>query len=289
MLQQYTVAPSVQAYLDRLDYLVDQPYATKRNEQYVDTLVGFVLDHPKEGIDFARQVFPKTNTKSKPTQSRISTVEQRFRELYPTASFASFPATEDPNNVEAASRWLKVTVFPAVKLAWLMSVHKKAVYAGIWSVLKGQDDLAEDGDLSRDVDYLAYQVWAWAADNLESLFTEGTASISTRIRSKAWALARTWKTERLRHKARHVNVDADLIDKKAIVQAERNKASRLSDEARIISNPPKTRAMLCSICETVNGVSSTSGELSTLVCGHSRGLSIVAKDATCGDAAEQQK
>ena len=166
-----------------------------------------------------------------------------------------------------------------VNLAWLMSVHKKIVYAGIWSVLKGQDDLAEDGDLSRDVDYLAYQCGHGHQTTLRVCSPKAQPGSAPAFARKAWSLARTWKTQRLRHKARYVNVDADLIDKKSIVHAEREKTSGLSDEARIRSNPPKTRAMLCSTCETVKGVSSASGELSTLVCGHSRGLSVLAKDA----------
>lgn len=280
VVKQQTAKPEAQVYLDRLDHLVDQPHSTKRDEQYVDALIAFVLDRPEEGLAFAREFFPRADKPTIPTVPTVSAVEQFFRELYPTACFAPFPSSEDPNSVEAVSHWLNTAVLPAANLAWLMTVHEKAVFAGIWSLLKGQDDLAEDGDLSREVDYIACQVWAWVADNLESLFTEGTATVTTRIHAKAWAFARTWKTQRIRHKARYVKVDADLIDKKLIVQAERKRTSRLIDDAKIKANPPITRAMLCPACGTVQAVSSASGELFTLLCGHSRGLSIMPQNDT---------
>jgi hypothetical protein len=108
----------------------------------------------------------------------------------------------------------------------LMEIHGKIVYAALWSVLQGQQDLAED-TLEAEVRALYFDTWIWAWENLDSLLTPGTASISTRLYAKAYWIARSWKTTRLRHRQRFVSYDEHL----SVLDAEQHITSRALNRA----------------------------------------------------------
>lgn len=108
----------------------------------------------------------------------------------------------------------------------LMEDHAKVVYAGLWKVMKGQYDLAED-TLGAEVESLYFDTWLWVWENLEDLLTQGTASISTRLYAKAFWIARTWKTTRLRHRQRFVSYDEHV----AALDAEQFRTRRVLNRA----------------------------------------------------------
>lgn len=88
--------------------------------------------------------------------------------------------------------------------------YAKVVLKAVWGVLKKAQDLSDD-DPARTARALADEVWLWAFENLDDLLTPGAAAISTRLHAKAFWTARTWKTTRLREKARFADVDVSLL------------------------------------------------------------------------------
>jgi hypothetical protein len=114
----------------------------------------------------------------------------------------------------------------------LIRDHEKVIYAGLWSVMKGQEDLAED-TLEADVRSLFIDMWIWMLENLDSLLTPGTATISTRLYTRAMWTAQSWKTTQLRYRRRFVSYDEHL--------------AALDDDQHL----PTTRLLLNRACESL--------------------------------------
>jgi hypothetical protein len=144
----------------------------------------------------------------------------------------------------------------------LIHDHQKAIYAGIWSVLRGQSDLAEES-LAAEVQCLSNDVWLWVIENLEDLLAPGTAKVGTRLRAKAFWVARSWKTQRLRSRKRC------RANKRPLIGPD-------TDEPHL----PITRRMLCVACQCLVSVASEGdGGVVILECGHARLRDISAKVA----------
>ncbi len=98
--------------------------------------------------------------------------------------------------------WALSVIEPAARLAVLMTLCRKAVYEGFWSILRECTDLMDD----ETIPALESDVWTWVFENMDSILTQGAASISTRLHAKAYWSARTFKTLRLRDKLRFRNL-----------------------------------------------------------------------------------
>jgi hypothetical protein len=81
---------------------------------------------------------------------------------------------------------------------------KRFIFEGIWKVVRAATDLMDD----RTVQDIADNVWLWAVENPNELFTPGTAKISTRLYEKAYWQARAWKTAALRAQQKFISLDA---------------------------------------------------------------------------------
>lgn len=93
---------------------------------------------------------------------------------------------------------------------WIVE-HRKAVHTGLWEVLRtcgglGVGQFAPDGK-HPIAEELACDVWLWASQNMEDLFSGNRAPIHIRLRRRAIWVARRWKLYRVREKRRFASID----------------------------------------------------------------------------------
>jgi hypothetical protein len=84
----------------------------------------------------------------------------------------------------------------------LMRDCEPSIRGGIWRVLRSCSDLMDDST----VEILTAEMWVWAWLNLDALMTPGSAKLSTRLNQRAYWVARSWRTTRLRERDRHADL-----------------------------------------------------------------------------------
>ncbi|MES2391039.1 MAG: hypothetical protein V4555_05320 [Acidobacteriota bacterium] len=87
----------------------------------------------------------------------------------------------------------------------IITASRPMVLKAIWDVLKTSIDFIDD-DSADDIESAVWE-WLWA-DPKSPLYTEGSASPSTRTYGRARWIARAWKTTKLREHARLKPMDA---------------------------------------------------------------------------------
>jgi hypothetical protein len=97
------------------------------------------------------------------------------------------------------------------KFVAMHEIGQRAVYDGIWEILKGCFGL---GATKQEAEELAQLTWCKIWGDFKAWEADGTASIATRLRAFGHAQALGWRTERLRNRARfralfHADMSAD--------------------------------------------------------------------------------
>jgi hypothetical protein len=278
-----TEIKTAEQYIDELDRLVDLPETEKQPDRYLDTILAFYLNHPAAATVFLRPILPKIKSLS---NADVRVLGKMSAKAFPDATFPYLTFSENGRvPAEAIRAWLTAVVYPAVALEGLIQRNRKIVMAAIWDVLRDSRDLA--ADLSAEAASLAWDTWTWASQNLKSLLAEETAKSSTRLYGYAWYRACTFKAERLRAKARFVDINIDGLSREAdgtlLIEPTTSadsggavpvaKLFRKKREKQI--ETPSLGKMLCVSCQTVNPVLSEdqSGNV-TLSCQHSRAKTI---------------
>ncbi len=270
---------TVEQYAEELDRLVDLPEDEKQDARYLYTMCQFLVHHPDEARACLKPVFPKV-THLSTTDAR--TLGRMFANTFEGASFPYIPFSEN-NSIpaEQVRTWVSETVYPAVALEQLIQQNRKIVMSAIWDVLHKSKGLA--ADLSAEAADLAWETWAWAAQNLKSLLAEEKAKASTRLYAVAWYFARTFKAEKLRAKARFMDVDPDglsrepdgtlliepttTVDGGGAIPVARLFHKKRKDQ--VVA--PSIGSLLCVACQEVNAVlSEDENENVLLSCQHTR-------------------
>jgi hypothetical protein len=268
-----TETKTAQQYLDALDRFVDLPQNQTNDNAYLDTILRFYVDHPDEATSVLRMILPKVKTLS---NSSVRAMGQMAALAFPDASFP-YIEFADNNRVPATQvrSWFSEVVYPAAALAWMKRQFGRLVYAGVWTHLKGQDDLCKGTTLSEEVENCSATVWTWAAlpENLDSLMRERSerpTRIGTRLKAYACSnIARTWKTLALRAKQKEpvIVAVADIEQKPA-----KGTRSVVIGGTPTSEQASRVTAMLCVQCDGLQPVISEAEDAVQLACGHSRGI-----------------
>jgi hypothetical protein len=264
---------TAQQYIDELDRFVDLPQSKERDDSYLDTVLSFYLNHPDEATPFLQAVLPKVKSFSN-RDARV--LSQMCAMAFPDASFPYLTfASNNRVPAQTVRDWFGQTVCPAAALAWMKRQFGKLVYAGVWTHLKGQDDLCKGTDLAEEVEGCSQLVWAWAArlENIDSLMRERSKNpkrVGTRLKAFACSnIARTWKTLSLRAKQKEpVIIAVDDIEQPPA----KGTRSVVVGGTPVEQQKPRTTAMLCVQCDGLRPVISDAEDALQLSCGHTRGI-----------------
>lgn len=121
----------------------------------------------------------------------------------------SGPSDDD----EAFLTWAAPAVKKRVQFYLIRRECEKAVYAGIWTVMHGAEDLSQYDNPVETVKEIAEDTWGRIWTKWEELVASDVeASWPTRLREKAYWQARAWKTSQLRERKRF----EDVLDRLAV-------------------------------------------------------------------------
>jgi hypothetical protein len=268
-----TNTPTANWYIAELDRLVDLPQNEKQDDRYLDLILRFYVDHPDEATSFLKPILPKVKTFSNKDARVLS---QLCANAFEGASFPYLGFAKNSRvPAQAVRDWYTQTVFPAAAIAWMKQQFGKLVYAGVWTHLKGQEDLCKGTDLAEEVEACSNLVWTWAArpENALSLMKdrEVPSRIGSRLKARAALnVGRTWKTLALRAKQKEpVIVAVDDLEQKPVKGAR----SVVLGGTPVEEQKTKTTAMYCGPCDSLKPVVSEAEDALHLACGHSRSIS----------------
>lgn len=271
-----TPTPTAEWFLRALDAAIAEPEHTRETvawqNRYIDLWLLFYLHHPDEATPLLREVLPKAKSLS---NSDVRVLGQMSSKAFPDASFSYLTfAKSGKVPAKAVRNWFTEVVFPAAGLAWMKSKFGRLVYAGVWTHLKGQEDLCRAGTLAEAVEDCSELVWTWAARPENTLFLlkdrqKTPSRIGSRLKARAALnVGRTWKTLAIRAKKKEPPIIAvDDIEQKPA----KGTRSVVLGGTPVDEQKTKTTAMYCGLCKGMKPVLSEIEGLLHLVCGHSRG------------------
>lgn len=107
---------------------------------------------------------------------------------------------------EAFQQWALEATKPLREFYAMRREHRRAVYAGAWSVIRSAVDLGFDENTIPEIEA---DTWDWVLFGTDSPLIPGSGKgkISTRLYGKARWIARAWKTRQLRAKEKHIGLD----------------------------------------------------------------------------------
>jgi hypothetical protein len=94
--------------------------------------------------------------------------------------------------------WALSTLHPASRVVILMVKHRKLIYKAFWDILHSCEDLIEPNTF----DELDSDMVCWLMENGDPFNPDDKRKPSTIVYERAYWTARTWKTLRLRNRAK---------------------------------------------------------------------------------------
>jgi hypothetical protein len=169
--------------------------------------------------------------------------------------------------------------------------YQKSVFAGVWSILSANQDLADES-LGYVAKVIAADTWSWALQHLDDLSVPGTARLSTRLYAQGKLHARTWRKSRLRDLEDFGDCDVEAIGSipgdgsgklffdpgrheddpdEGIRRLPRSRPipSPRNSVLAMKSNPPRLWCPTCKSLHAILPVPASEGQM-TLYCGHVR-------------------